>query len=188
LDANRRLRRSPTDNVIPDLFAATITLHVALAAKDLTACSAVTFCIDHQSRRTSSNARFPALHRQRRGHGDTFDIDTYLAGTTGEGTIGYAKLVDVTTCTLALGADDLEMVAHRLMRYGMGERPGPVAMVVGSALNLDMAVLLKQRAGDRPFRIFTSIGAARSWLTGYQETYDPAAFATGLSTRVLRTA
>ena len=65
------------------------------------------------------------------------------------------------------------MVAHRLMRYGKGERPGPVAMVVGSALNLDMAVLLKQRAGDRPFRIFTSIGAARSWLTGYQESYDP---------------
>jgi hypothetical protein len=115
------------------------------------------------------------------------DIDTYLAGTIGEGTKGYAKLVDITTCTLALDADDLEMVAHRLMRYGMGERPGPVAMVVGSALNLDMAVLLKQRAGDRPFRIFTSIGAARSWLKGYQETYDPAAFATGLSTRVLRT-
>ena len=75
------------------------------------------------------------------------------------------------------------MVADRLMRYGMGERPGPVAMVVGSAINLDMAVLLKQRAGDRPFRIFTSIGAARSWLTSYQESYDPASFTAGLSTR-----
>jgi hypothetical protein len=42
-------------------------------------------------------------------------------------------------------------------------------MVVGSALTLDMAVLLKQKAGDRPFRIFTSIGAARSWLKSYQE-------------------
>ena len=111
------------------------------------------------------------------------DIDAYLAGSIGDGAKGYAKLVDVTTCTLALNPDDLETVAHRLMQYGMGERPGPVAMVVGSALNLDMAVLLKQRAGDRPFRIFTSIGAARSWLTGYQKTYDPVAFATGLSTR-----
>lgn len=111
------------------------------------------------------------------------DIDTYLTRTSGEGAKGYAKLVDITTCTLALGADDLETVAHRLTQYGMGERPGPVAMVVGSALNLDMAVLLKQKAGDRPFRIFTSIGAARSWLTSYQESYDPAAFATGLSTR-----
>ena len=87
------------------------------------------------------------------------DIDTYLAGTVGEGAKGYAKLVDITTCTLALDADDLETVAHRLLHYGKGERPGPVAMVVGSALNLDMAILLKQRAGDRPFRIFTTIGA-----------------------------
>ncbi len=59
------------------------------------------------------------------------------------------------------------------MQYGRGEPPGPVAMVAGSALNLDMAVLLKQRAGDRPFRIFTGIGAARSWLASYQESYDP---------------
>jgi hypothetical protein len=115
------------------------------------------------------------------------DIDTYLAGTVGEGAKSYAKLVDITTCTLALDADDLEMVAHRLLHYGTGERAGPVAMVVGSALNLDMAVLLKQRAGDRPFRIFTTIGAARSWLTGYQETYDPSVFATGFSTRGLST-
>jgi hypothetical protein len=111
------------------------------------------------------------------------DIDAYLAGTIGEGAKGYAKLVDITTCTLALDADDLETVAHRLMQYGMGDRPGPVAMIVGSALNLDMAVLLKQKAGDRPFRIFTSIGAARSWLTSYQDSYDPAALSTGLSTR-----
>lgn len=111
------------------------------------------------------------------------DIDAYLAGTVRRGAKGYARLIDITSCTLALDADDLEMVALRLMQYGMGDRPGPVAMVVGSALNLDMAVLLKQRAGDRPFRIFTSIGAARSWLTSYQESYDPEALSTGFSTR-----
>lgn len=116
------------------------------------------------------------------------DIDAYLARTIREGAKGFAKLVDVTACTLALDADDIELVSDRLMQYGMGERAGPVAMVVGSALNLDMAVLLKQRVGDRPFRIFTNIGAARSWLADYQRSYDPAAFATGLSTRVLRTA
>lgn len=43
--------------------------------------------------------------------------------------------------------------------------------------------VLKQKAGDRPFRIFTSIGAARSWLKGYQESYDPQALSTGISTR-----
>jgi hypothetical protein len=84
---------------------------------------------------------------------------------------------------MPLDADDLETVALHLMQYGMDDRPGPVAMVVGSALNLDMAVLLKQRVGDRPFRIFTSVGAARSWLAGYQQSYDPVAFTSGLSTR-----
>ena len=111
------------------------------------------------------------------------DIDAYLAATIDEGAKGYAKLVDITACTLALDADDLESVADRLMDYGMGERPGPVAMVVGSALTLDMAVLLKQKAGDRPFRIFTSVGAARSWLKSYQESYDPQVLSTGISTR-----
>ncbi|MBX9716916.1 MAG: hypothetical protein K2X42_10020 [Burkholderiaceae bacterium] len=111
------------------------------------------------------------------------DIYTYLARTIAEGTKGYAKLVDITACTLALNSDDLDTVAHRLMQYGRGDRPGPVAMVVGSALTLDMAVLLKQKAGDRPFRIFTSVGAARSWLKSYQESYDPVALSTGISTR-----
>jgi len=111
------------------------------------------------------------------------DIKAYLDSSIEEGIKSYGKLVDITACTLALDADDLETVADDLIRYGAGEPPGPVAMVVASALNLDMAVLLKQRAGDRPFRIFTSVGAARSWLASYQESYNPAAFATGLSTR-----
>ncbi len=111
------------------------------------------------------------------------DIDAYLTRTIREGIKGYAKLVDIATCTLALDADDLEAVADRLLQYGIGDQAGPVAMVVGSALNLDMAILLKQRAGDRPFRIFTSIGPARAWLMNHQESCAPAAFATGLGTR-----
>ena len=100
------------------------------------------------------------------------DIDAYLAGTIREGVKSYAKLVDIMTCTLALSADDLEHVADSLVQYGWGDRAGPVAMVVGTPLNLDMAVLLKQRVGERPFRIFTNQGAAREWLASYAESYD----------------
>ena len=96
------------------------------------------------------------------------DIEAYLAGTIRDGAKGYAKLVDITACTLALDHDDLESVAHDLVQYGWGERAGPVAMIVDTALNLDMAVLVKQRVGDRPFRIFTSLGAARGWLESYR--------------------
>ena len=99
------------------------------------------------------------------------DIASYVAGTIREGAKGYAKLVDMTDCSLALDHDDLEGVARDLIQYGWGERPGPVAIIVRTALNLDMAVLVKQRVGDRPFRIFTSLTAARSWLESYVESY-----------------
>jgi hypothetical protein len=32
-----------------------------------------------------------------------------------------------------------------------------------------MALLLKQRVGNRPFRIFTSSTVARSWLASYDD-------------------
>lgn len=101
------------------------------------------------------------------------DIEAYLAATIEQGVKAYAKLVDVTDCTMTLTPDDLERVAGALVSYGWGERAGPVAMIVHSALNLDMAVLLKQRVGDRPFRIFTEVGAARTWLASYRQSYDP---------------
>lgn len=79
----------------------------------------------------------------------------------------------MTACSLVLDHDDLEGVARDLIQYGWGARPGPVAIIVHTALNLDMAVLVKQRVGDRPFRIFTSLPAARSWLESYVESYRP---------------
>jgi hypothetical protein len=107
-----------------------------------------------------------------RGKVTRADIEAYVAGTIREGAKGYAKLVDMTACTLALDHDDLESVAHGLVQYGRGERPGPVAIIVDTALNLDMAVLVKQRVGDRPFRIFTGLAAARSWLDSYRDSYS----------------
>jgi len=83
---------------------------------------------------------------------------------------GLCKLVDMTTCVLALDHDDLESVAHDLVEYGWGERAGPVAMIVDTAFNLDMAVLVKQRVGDSPFRIFTNLGAARDLAEGFMST------------------
>ena len=101
------------------------------------------------------------------------DIEGYLAHSIKAGAKNYAKLVDLRSSTLSLDPDDLEIVANGLLRYSMGEQPGPVAMVVGNALTLDMAVLLKQRVGDRPFRIFTSVTAARAWIVNFRHTAQP---------------
>jgi len=100
------------------------------------------------------------------GQGDITrqDIEEYLNATVRDETKSHAKLVDVTVGTLSLTRDDLESVARTLVEYGLGGHAGPVAMVVRGALNIDMAVLLKQRVGSRPFRIFTEALDARVWL------------------------
>lgn len=100
------------------------------------------------------------------GEGDISrqDIERYLEATRIEGAKANAKLVDITAGTLVLDRDDLESLAHTLVDYGGDGNVGPVALVVEGALNIDMAVLLKQRVGSRPFRIFTAPLEARGWL------------------------
>lgn len=96
------------------------------------------------------------------------DIEEYLDATVREGTKAHAKLVDLTVGNLILDRDDLESVARTVVEYGVGGEAGPVAMVVLGALNIDMAVLLKQRVGSRPFRVFTDSLAARGWLMTFR--------------------
>lgn len=96
------------------------------------------------------------------------DIEDYLGATVREGTKAHAKLVDLTVGNLSLDRDDLESVARTVVEYGVGGDAGPVAMVVLGALNIDMAVLLKQRVGSRPFRVFTDPLEARGWLMAFR--------------------
>lgn len=97
------------------------------------------------------------------------DIEDYLNATVREGTKAHAKLVDLTVGNLSLDRDDLESVARTVVEYGVGGEAGPVAMVVLGALNIDMAVLLKQRVGSRPFRVFTDPLEARGWLMTFPD-------------------
>lgn len=92
------------------------------------------------------------------------DIESYLLATATEGTKGHAKLVDITGGDLVLDRDDLQSVARTLLEYGSDGEAGAVALVVRGTLNIDMAILLKQRVGPRPFRVFTDALDARGWL------------------------
>jgi hypothetical protein len=111
------------------------------------------------------------------GEGDITrqDVEAYLQATEREGTKGHAKLVDLTAANLVLDRADLEAVADTLLRYGSDGEAGPVAMVVQGVLNIDMAVMLKQRVGSRPFRVFADALQARGWLmTSRADTSVPA--------------
>lgn len=96
------------------------------------------------------------------------DIEDYLGATVRQATKTDAKLVDLTVGHLTLDRDDLQSVAEMLVQYGADGAAGPVAMVVQGALNIDMAVLLKQRVGARPSRVFTNTLDARGWLMTFR--------------------
>lgn len=102
------------------------------------------------------------------GNINRHDIEGYLGATVREGTKTHAKLVDLTVGNLTLDRDDLQSVAEMLVEYGADGAAGPVAMVVQGALNIDMAVLLKQRVGARPSRVFTNTLDARGWLMTFR--------------------
>jgi hypothetical protein len=124
------------------------------------------------------------------GQGDVnrSDIEDYLNATVREGTKSHAKLVDLIVGNLTLDRDDLQSVADTLVAYGAGGDAGPVAMVVQGALNIDMAVLLKQRVGARPFRVFTSPLEARSWLMTFRAAPAAEPAATGPTAQGTKTA
>jgi hypothetical protein len=102
------------------------------------------------------------------------DIEQYLKETIGGGVKGHAKLILLGDSTLSLSPADLDAVAESLVDYGRGERPGPVAIVAGNALNLDMAILMKQRVGNRPFSIFVDAREAVRWIGDFYAS-NPAA-------------
>jgi hypothetical protein len=99
------------------------------------------------------------------------DIERYLAATIDEGVKGHPKLLLLGNSTLMMTPADLDSIADSLIVYAVGERPGPVAIVAGNALNLDMCVLLKQRVGERPFSIFVDPRKALHWLGGFDQVF-----------------
>ena len=96
---------------------------------------------------------------------DRRDLEDYMAAITAADAKGFRKLFDLRRAELALDPEGIRAVAGSISQFDKGNAGGPVAIVVGSALSLDMAVLLKQRVRpDRPFRIFTSLDEAEAWL------------------------
>ncbi len=93
------------------------------------------------------------------------DIEEYLAGLIAEGAMPYRKLFDLTFAPMALTASDLRALGKRVADYAKGGPVGPVAIVVGSELALEMARMFEAQAqANRELRIFHDLPEARAWL------------------------
>src|SRR6185503_5846663 len=82
------------------------------------------------------------------------DIKGCLSLFKGQAVDRYGKLVNLTRAELVLSPIDIETIAYCLRRYCAKALPGPIALSVYNAYNLDMAVLLKQGVVSAKFRIF----------------------------------
>ncbi len=77
------------------------------------------------------------------------------------------KLFDLSRADIQLSSDDLNIMAART-RLADPLQSGPIALLLGNqpSLLVDMAILLKNRVGNRRrLRLFTSEVEARLWLT-----------------------
>ena len=93
------------------------------------------------------------------------DIDGYLSAMIAEGAMPYRKLFDLTFAPMALAAAALRALGKRVTDYAKGGPVGPVAIVVGSELALDMARIFEAQAqANRDLRIFRDLAQARAWL------------------------
>lgn len=103
-----------------------------------------------------------------RGKGvlDLAFITSFRAAMRAEGAVEYCKLFDVSRAHIQLCEDREVMAASS--RPVSGKIHGPIAIVLGqtpSHLQVDMAVLLKSRLGNRRrLRLFKDESVARAWL------------------------
>jgi hypothetical protein len=100
------------------------------------------------------------------GEIDRADIDQYLSAVIAQGAMPYRKLFDATFAPMTLGVAELRALGQRVAEHAKhGSEVGPVAIVVGSELANEMALIFQSRAiADRPFRIFDDVIRAREWL------------------------
>ena len=98
------------------------------------------------------------------------DIKGCLSLFKGQPFDRYGKLFNLLRAHLALGPDDVDTIGQNLRRYCSKPLPGPIALAVKSSLNLDMAVLVKQRVPGGKFRVFSDQGSAYRWLRQATET------------------
>ena len=99
------------------------------------------------------------------------DVDKYLLALIAEGAMPYRKLFDVTFAPLSMGLAELRALGKRVTEHARGGGSvGPLALVVGSELALDMARIFEAQArADRPLRIFDDVVKARAWLDSLSE-------------------
>jgi len=93
------------------------------------------------------------------------DLEEYMSAVTAAGAMPYRKLFDATYAAPgSLRLSELRAFSRKIVAYAKEGRVGPLAIVVGSDLEREMAELFGQADAGRALGIFSDVLEARQWL------------------------
>ena len=116
----------------------------------------VKWSINHEERLVLASAE---------GEASMADLAQYLAGMIAAGGLPYRKLFDTTYIAPgALRLAELRALSKQVLELGKGGPIGPIAIIVGSELEQEMAEAFGKVDAGRPLAIFSDAAKARQWL------------------------
>lgn len=116
----------------------------------------VKWSINHEERLVLASAE---------GDASMADLEQYMAGMIAAGGLPYRKLFDTTYIAPgALRLAELRAFSKQVLELAKARPIGPIAIVVGSELEQEMAEAFGRVDAGRPLAIFSDAAKARHWL------------------------
>ena len=116
----------------------------------------VKWSINHEDRIVLANAE---------GEASIEDLEQYLSAMAAAGGMPYRKLFDTTYLAPgALRLAELRAFSAKVLAHAKQGPIGPIAIVVGTELEQEMAEMFGRTDAGRPLAIFSDVAAAREWL------------------------
>ena len=99
------------------------------------------------------------------GEAPLADLEQYMSAVAAAGGMPYRKLFDATyVAPGALRLSELRAFAGQIIALPKAGPLGPIAIVVGSELEQEMAEAFGKVDAGRPLAIFSDATKARQWL------------------------
>jgi hypothetical protein len=118
----------------------------------------VKWSINHDERLVSAAAE---------GEASFADLEEYTSGMIAAGGLPYRKLFDATyVAPGSLRLAELWAFSKQVLALAKAGPMGPIAIVVGSELEREMAEAFGKVDAGRPLAIFSDAAKARQWLDG----------------------
>ena len=121
----------------------------------------VKWSISHEDRLVLASAE---------GEASMADLEEYISAVVAAGAMPYRKLFDATyVAPGALRLAELRAFSKKILELAKTSPIGPIAIVVGSELEHEMAEAFGKVDAGRPLAIFSDTAKARQWLYGRPE-------------------